>query len=53
MNSQEFECIIKIVEKALNENAGHRINEYTGTGILNIIARQVGELVDKEPEVVE
>jgi hypothetical protein len=50
MKQAEFECIIKIVEKALNENAGHRINEYTGTGILHIIAKQIGELLEKEPE---
>jgi hypothetical protein len=49
MTNNEYERIIEIMQKALNENAGHRINEYTGTGILHIVAKQISELVEKEP----
>jgi division protein CdvB (Snf7/Vps24/ESCRT-III family) len=50
MKRTEYECIIKQIETALNENVGHRINEYTGTGILTVLARQIGELVTEEAE---
>ena len=46
MKNSDFESIIALIEKALNENAGVRINEYTGTGILHILARDIGKLVD-------
>jgi hypothetical protein len=48
MKQTEYQCIISIIEKALNENIGHRINEYTGTGILQIVAKQISELVEAE-----
>lgn len=47
MKQSEFERIIKLIEKALNENSGNRINEYTGTGILHILARDIGQLVEE------
>jgi division protein CdvB (Snf7/Vps24/ESCRT-III family) len=50
MKRTEYERIIKQIETALNENVGHRINEYTGTGILTVLARQIGELVTEEAE---
>jgi hypothetical protein len=50
MKRSEYQCIIKQIETALNENIGNRINEYTGTGILTILAKQIGELVTEESD---
>lgn len=46
MKTTEYQRIIEFIEKALNENAGHRINEYTGTGILQVLAKQIGDMVE-------
>lgn len=46
MKTTQYQRIIQLIEKALNENAGHRINEYTGTGILQVLAKQIGEMVE-------
>lgn len=51
MKESEYQCIIGIIERALNENIGHRINEYTGTGILQIVAKQINELVEAENDL--
>jgi hypothetical protein len=52
MKQDECQKVINLIQEALNENVGHRINEYTGTGILTVLARQIGELVndDKDSE---
>jgi hypothetical protein len=51
MKTTEYERIIELIQKALNENAGHRINEYTGTGILQVLAKQIGEMVETEDDL--
>ncbi len=48
MKQDECQKVINMIQEALNENAGHRINEYTGTGILTVLAKKIGELVEDE-----
>jgi hypothetical protein len=50
MKQDECQKVINLIQEALNENAGHRINEYTGTGILSVLARQIGELVNDDKD---
>lgn len=45
MTQDEYQKTIASVERAMNENIGNRINEYTGTGILSVIARELSVLV--------
>lgn len=51
MKTTEYQRIIELIEKALNENAGHRINEYTGTGILQVLAKQICEMVEADDDI--
>jgi hypothetical protein len=51
MTQDEYQKIIASVERAMNENIGNRINEYTGTGILSVIAREVSVFVEDDCQI--